>query len=375
VASWRRSIIIGTAITTVALIVYVLRLPSQGGTDVQAPMPIIPQKDGFGVQIWEASPDALEAQKVAKIQYESQDYSAELREYSGLAQQGKLFAVEALAGMYQSGVGADQDYQKAFSLFKECAEDSYAPCENDLSFMYANGLGTEKNPSYAFSWELRSAQQHYLLAYIPLAFFYAQGDGTQIDPIDATTWAHRAVAVLDDYAASGAHDKDGAMASVEAQLGDWYEYQNNYPRASQIYQKAIDLGHEPHAQEKLGLLYWSGQGVQLLQQKAVDLWIGSAEQLNGDAFLDLAKAYQNGWYGTSPDSRQYCAWHELAVAIGAEPASVIESWSMPQREWDACLSSARDFLSRHPGAFRTETIIPGLRTGLVVGRVAPTDDF
>ena len=160
-ASWRRAIIIAIVIATVALIVYVLRLPSQGITDAQAPLPTIPPKDDFVTQIWEKSPDALEAQKVAKVQFESQDYSAEFREYSRLAQQGKLFAVEALAEMYESGIGADQDYQKAFSLFKECAEDGYAPCENDLSLMYANGLGTEKNPSYAFSWELRSAQQHY----------------------------------------------------------------------------------------------------------------------------------------------------------------------------------------------------------------------
>lgn len=371
-ASERKAILIAAALGGVAFIGYLLvngRNPSQQTTRPEAQLPIAPPADNFGTQLWERCPT-----DIAKAGYQEQDFVNEFNGYSELAQQGDLCGIRTLAYMYEaSPAGTQQDFPKAFSLLTECAEKGYAGCENDLSFLYRSGLGTVQNDSNAFSWLLKAAQQHYLLAYLPVASYYADGSVTQKNTTEADIWFHRAVAVLDAYAASGEHDKDDVMASVEHQLGHWYEYgQHNDLRAAQSYQKAIDLGHNPGAQEALGMLYWRGQGVQPSKQKAVDLWNASAEQLDGDAFLDLAKAYGEGWGDPHSSFLQSCGWHELAVAAGAEPASVIAEWSASQDFWNACTSWARDFLSKHPGQFRTLTVLGELRTRVVQGSVDPT---
>ena len=74
---------------------------------------------------------------------------------------GQLDAATALADLYRKGNGVEKDYEKAFSLYKEAAEDEYGPvrAQYHLAVMYEKGRGTEKNLDLAKEWYKKAADR------------------------------------------------------------------------------------------------------------------------------------------------------------------------------------------------------------------------
>lgn len=65
------------------------------------------------------------------------------------ADQGNLNGMFNLASMYKMGLGVEQDYEKAFVLFKESADLGLNVSKYFLSEMYKEGLGTIKDEQRA----------------------------------------------------------------------------------------------------------------------------------------------------------------------------------------------------------------------------------
>ncbi|MCT8837399.1 sel1 repeat family protein, partial [Glaesserella parasuis] len=74
-----------------------------------------------------------------------------------------------------------QNYQAAFSIFKELAEQGYAGAQFNLGLMYDNGLGVNQDYHQAFKWYQKAAEQGDAKAQFNLGVMYKKGQGVSQD--------------------------------------------------------------------------------------------------------------------------------------------------------------------------------------------------
>lgn len=70
-------------------------------------------------------------------------------------------AVTRLAWLYETGLGLEQDIDRAGELFTVAAEGGNAEAQYALSVMYETGVGRKKDPARSHYWLQLSASQHY----------------------------------------------------------------------------------------------------------------------------------------------------------------------------------------------------------------------
>ena len=102
-------------------------------------------------------------------------------------------ALKGQEAEYNYGKGKEQNYQKAFRLFKESAEENHSDlAQYYLGECYANGHGTFPNASLAVEWYEKSAEAHYLPALMRLGEYYENGTGVQKDMNQSRQWYRQA---------------------------------------------------------------------------------------------------------------------------------------------------------------------------------------
>jgi hypothetical protein len=100
---------------------------------------------------------------------------------------------------HQSG-----DYDRAFTLFKGCAEKGHCGCMNSLGNYYLEGVGVEKDINEAIRWHKAAYETGAtcgpagLFSALALARIHAKGIGVKRDPQQARTWCEKALSLLDD---------------------------------------------------------------------------------------------------------------------------------------------------------------------------------
>lgn len=78
--------------------------------------------------------------------------------YEKAEKNGDIDAMNNLGYMYFTGTGVEQDYKKAFELYKK-GSALYEPSSMcGLGICYATGKGTEKNEDSALFWLMESAK-------------------------------------------------------------------------------------------------------------------------------------------------------------------------------------------------------------------------
>jgi len=92
---------------------------------------------------------------------------------------------------------------------------------------------------------------------------------------------------------------DGFVAAESGQYDD----------AISIWKPLAEKGH-PIAQFNLALLYHSGQGVKLDENKAVHLYHQAAEKGYHKAQEFLAVGYREGWFGLPIDAKKAEYWQQ-----------------------------------------------------------------
>ena len=75
-----------------------------------------------------------------------------------------------------------------------CAEQGYAPAQNDLGFMYANGEGVPQDDAEAVRWYRLAAEQGNAFSQFNLGLMYADGEGVPEDIVLAYMWWNLAAA-------------------------------------------------------------------------------------------------------------------------------------------------------------------------------------
>ncbi|MDG6450409.1 tetratricopeptide repeat protein, partial [Glaesserella parasuis] len=81
-----------------------------------------------------------------------------------------------------------QNYQAAFPMFKELAEQGYAVAQFNLGIMYDNGHGVNQDYHQAVKWYQKAAEQGNANAQFNLGNMYYQGRGVNQDYHQAVKW-------------------------------------------------------------------------------------------------------------------------------------------------------------------------------------------
>ena len=90
--------------------------------------------------------------------------------------------------MYTSGLGVDQDYQAAFDLYKQAAEQGVIQAQFVVGDMYKSGLGTVQDETLAVFWFQKAAEKGHAFARFELAEALRYGRGVNQDKKEALKW-------------------------------------------------------------------------------------------------------------------------------------------------------------------------------------------
>ena len=116
------------------------------------------------------------------------DYTAALREWRPLAEQGHLDAQSGLGVMYLEGQGVASDPVKAAKWLKSSASEGNASAQSLLADMYLQGNGVSRNIAEAAKWRQRAADQGIKMDQYYLGVMFMTGMGVPQDNVRAYKW-------------------------------------------------------------------------------------------------------------------------------------------------------------------------------------------
>lgn len=210
-----------------------------------------------------------------------------------------------------------QDFVKAFDLFRQEAEKGNGFAMYDLGRMYTDGLGCEKSSSAAQEWSakaltafhgaeqiIREKQRPYL--WYRIGKMYLDGNGTEKDTQTAVVYWERSA-------------KLGNVHAQYALAKMWIENGNgNIGQALEWMKEAADRGHAV-AQYILGKCYQDGLVVEKDVTQSFRLFLSSAEQNNAYAAYQLGKLYLSGEH-VPKDVESAIRYLELSAVQGNQYA-------------------------------------------------------
>lgn len=170
------------------------------------------------------------------------------------------------------------DFDKAFHIWHEHAEQGDALAQAWIGAMYANGDGRDMDYGMANSWYLRAAEQGYAMAQANVGAAYYTGTGVEKNLDSAVHWLSAAADAGD---LNGLFNLAVLYSKGEVLSGDEEAAQK---RAAELYQIAAERGHYP-SQSRVGYMYSVGKGVPKDRVQAY-LWLTLASQHGIGTALD-----------------------------------------------------------------------------------------
>jgi len=82
---------------------------------------------------------------------------------------------------YYKGRGVDQDYEKAFKLFRKAADQNNADAQLNVGVMYFKGQGVGQDYQKTLEWYEKAADQNCAKAQFYLGGMYFKGQGVDQD--------------------------------------------------------------------------------------------------------------------------------------------------------------------------------------------------
>jgi TPR repeat protein len=282
-----------------------------------------------------------------------QDYAQAAVWWRKAAEQGLADAQCNLGSTYYEGKGVPQDYTQAAFWFRKAAEQGLADAQDALGVLYDNGEGVPQDYAQAALWFREAAEQGDAHAQYDLGTWYKEGvnQGVPQDDTQTAFWrrkirAWRAYVNSVDFhrsehwrytQAAFWYRKAAEQGDADAQdaLGDLYNsgqgVRRDYAQAALWYRKAAEQG-DADAQDSLGDLYHEGQGVPQDDVQAATWFHKAAEQGDADAQESLGDLYDTG-RGVPRDYAEAYFWYDLAAA-GEKDASDEEDASDEQEASD-----------------------------------------
>ncbi len=178
-------------------------------------------------------------------------------------------ALETIGTFFENGVGVTPNYTTAFNWYKKAAEEGLPEALFRLGTCYETGFGTKTNPQEAIAAFEKASDLKMGAASYKLAAIYLGGVLTPPDSQKAVTY-------------------------LEAALAN---------------------GHSVAANE-LGVIYLQGMlGQPLDTDKAMEMFIKSAELGNAEAMKNIAVMHKNG-LGRKQDPAEALKWYLIAQKSG-----------------------------------------------------------
>jgi uncharacterized protein len=170
----------------------------------------------------------------AEAAYKNGDYETAFRLSRELAQQGDAIAQSRLGLMYRDGHGAPQDDQQAVEWYRKSAEQGNASGQNNLAYMYETGRGITKDEAEAAKWYRKAAEQGHVTAQFNLGNLFEQGLGVAQDNAEAARWYMRAAEQGNaeaQYKIAVLYEQGSGLALDLEKARDWYDRVLANPRA------------------------------------------------------------------------------------------------------------------------------------------------
>ena len=146
-----------------------------------------------------------------------------------------LTASPVFAGIDEANSAYDKgNYQQAFSMYKEYAEQGDPEAQYDLGLMFYYGEGVSLDLQQAVKWVTESAENGFAYAQLFLGGLYFEGKGVNQDYEASVKWYFRAA----------------QKGNVDAEYDMGYMYENGFgvpidcDKAQEWYGKAADQGDE-----------------------------------------------------------------------------------------------------------------------------------
>ena len=220
---------------------------------------------------------------------------------------------------YWSGTGpVPKDPAQSARWWKQAAERGHPGAQTMLAYQYGRGLGVARSDADAVRLLRAAIAQGYGDGMFNLGRLYARGQGVPKSDAESHQWLEKAFKAGSVDAAIALRDeREQALNKPAAeQAGAAYQAYRagDLPRAVQLYRAAADARNAA-AQETLGTLLRTGQGVPRDPAAAMRLYRLAADRGHGRAQAQVGLAYEMG-------------------------EGVAESWT-EAHAW--CLRSARQF--------------------------------
>ncbi|QDU96062.1 DUF1444 family protein [Lignipirellula cremea] len=234
--------------------------------------------------------------------------SRELAELMERAEADDPIALRELAVRTRTGVGVNEDPERAFALLRRAATLGDLDAQAMLGVCYRYGEGVDSNEGTALYWFRKTAESGNPLGQFMLGDCYKMGVGVGQDYTAAAKWFQKAAMQ--------------ELADAQFSLGVCYYRGQGVPQdnaqAVAWLRKAADQG-QGYAMNLLGECYRTGQGVETDREMAAQWYQLAAEQENPHAQFHLAEAHRTG-QGAVLDYAAALRYYQLAAAQGHQGA-------------------------------------------------------
>lgn len=254
------------------------------------------------------------------------------------AEAGNAAAQLDLGWLHENGDGVPQDDSEAVKWYRKAAEQGLPTAQSNLGMMLMEGRGGPADRAAGLEWFRKAAHQGHSMASFNLGLAYFNGDGVPKDFAVAIRWFRKAA---DNGEPNTQSEAAGIYQSIESvpwalsnrgisaekglpaaqnRLGLMYDLglgvEQDFSEAFKWYRKAAEQGL-PMAQRNLANLYYSGRGVTRNNAEGIKWFRRAAEQGDTQSQNQLGTLYALG-KGVPKDIVQACLWFTVSAASGDE---------------------------------------------------------
>lgn len=171
--------------------------------------------------------------QLGRAHYDSEDYSAALREFTAASDAGLPVAKAALGHLYGEGLGVARDKQKELELTRQAAEADIAFAAHNLGVILRDNAGIPPDYTASLKWFRKAVSLGYSQSLVDIGFAFDEGKGVATDYAEALHWYRLAA--------------DKGVLEAFNNLGNLYEMGNgvaqDYAVALEWYGRAKDAGY------------------------------------------------------------------------------------------------------------------------------------
>jgi TPR repeat protein len=217
----------------------------------------------FGAQRVEAQEDSDPGTDA----FNNGDYAGAMAAWEPRAAQGDPDAMTKVGQLYELGLGAKRDLDKAAEWYTKAAQLGFVVAQFNLANLYYDGRGVSRDKKQAARWYTAAAQGGHARAQFYLAQMYIDGEGVDENEETGLSWYQKAA--------------DQGLPEAQHELGRRLIFGDDIAadpaRGTDLVLKAAEQKYVK-AQILIADCYWKGRGLAKNQIEAY-VWAAQAREL------------------------------------------------------------------------------------------------